>query len=74
MIVSDKQFFILLGVGVVGVLLARSAAGDAVEAVNPLNQNNVFAQGASGVVQALTGRKLDQFGRPLTVGAWIAGQ
>lgn len=71
---TDKQFFTLLGVGIVGVILARSAAGDAVEAVNPLNRNNIFAQGANGVVQALTGRKTDEFGRPLTVGAWIAGQ
>lgn len=70
---TDKQFFVLLGVGAVGLLLARSAAGEAARAVNPLNNDNIFAQGANGVTQALTGRKLDKFGRPMTLGAWLAG-
>lgn len=42
---SDKQFYILLGIGAVAVYLVGHAAvtvGDkAVQAINPANQNNV---------------------------------
>jgi hypothetical protein len=40
------------------------AAAQAVDSVNPLNQNNVFAQGANAVVSAATGREE-------TFGGWL---
>jgi hypothetical protein len=70
---SDKQLYVLLGVGAVGLLIARNAAAEAAEAVNPLNNDNIFASFSNGVTQALTGRKLDKFGNDLTLGGWLGG-
>lgn len=72
-LMTNKQFYIVLGVGAVGVYLAKQAAAGAVDAINPLNNDNVIYGFASGVTRALTGRETDKYGRPLTLGAWLAG-
>lgn len=69
---TDKQFYMLLGLGA-GVLYLVHRSGQRLgEAVNPLNQDNVFAGLANDATQALSGRDTDKFGRPLTFGAWLA--
>ena len=70
---SNKQVLILVGIAAAGLFYARSAVADVGKAVNPLNQDNAIYQGSNGVVQKITGRSLDKYGRPLTLGAWLAG-
>lgn len=70
---SDKQFLILLAVGGAAFLYARGTLKSAANAVNPLNQDNVISGSANEVTRQLTGRTTDKFGRPLTLGAWLAG-
>jgi len=66
----DKTLLIVgAGVGLVLVVGAVWAARYALpalgQAVNPLNQENIFNQGATGVVTVLTGREE-------TLGGWLA--
>jgi len=68
-ILNRNLLLIGAGVGlvlVVGAALAARYALPAVgQAVNPLNPENIFNQGASGVVTVLTGREE-------TLGGWLA--
>ena len=66
---SNKQ---LIGIGIAGLFTAlylkgkaEKAASDVVDAVNPVNQNNVFYGGVNAVGKKLTGD--DSF----TLGGWI---
>ena len=68
MSLTDKQFFIVLGVGALALLYMRKKAGEAVQAVadtadeavqavNPVNENNMFNSGVNKIVQFVTGEK-----------------
>jgi hypothetical protein len=70
---SKGQFYVLIALGAVGAYLASKQFGELLNAINPVNQDNVFYGGASSVTQKLAGRDLDKFGKPLTFGAWLAG-
>lgn len=73
MLFSDKQIVILIGVGLAASIYAAEQAKAAASSIDPLNNDNVFAGFSNGVTQAITGRQVDKFGRPLTFGAWLAG-
>jgi hypothetical protein len=66
---NKTLFLIGAGLGlvlVVGAVLAARYALPAVgAAVNPLNPENIFNQGATGIVSELAGR-------PETLGGWLA--
>ena len=54
---TNKQFYSLLGVGVlvVGYLIKKS--GDVADSINPLNNDNVFSTSFDKVGAAVTGDK-----------------
>ncbi|WP_211831162.1 hypothetical protein [Kistimonas asteriae] len=52
---SDKQFYIVLGIGALGVYVLYRGAGTAAQAINPVNPDNVFNQAANGLGEAITG-------------------
>ena len=69
---TDRQFYIFVGVGlVVGYWLmkkAGAAAGDVVEAVTPTNPNNIFYRGVNAIGDTFDdGEDNDSF----SLGAWI---
>lgn len=39
---TDKQFYILIGIGALGLLFIKSKAEKVVEAVNPFDRDNIF--------------------------------
>ncbi len=51
---SPKTVFSIAVVIILFAWLAKRQAGQAVQAVNPLNNDNVFAQAANGVVEAVS--------------------
>lgn len=57
MLFSDKQLFAVGAVAIVGVIyLARQGSEvvtDATNAVNPLNQDNIFSRGADNLTEFL---------------------
>lgn len=68
-----KLAFVLAGVGALGYVLYRvnnmatgalGAVGNGLQAVNPLNENNVLYHTANQVVQAATGS-------PNSLGTWL---
>lgn len=65
---TDKQLYILLGVGALGLWYLKNkaveVAGDVAQAVNPVNYDNVFHSGANALGEALTGDE------HFTVGGW----
>lgn len=69
MIFSDKQLLILLGVGAVTAWYLSSKAVDVAkdvgQAINPINHDNIFNQGANSLFQAITGDTQN------TIGTWI---
>lgn len=61
----------LIGIGIVGVLALwylKNRAGDAVQAVNPVNPDNVFYGGTNAVGEALTGDE------DFNLGSWLYDQ
>lgn len=70
---SDKQFYILLAIAGAGLLYSRHVAADVVQAVDPLNQDNAIKRYVDRGLRSITGREVDRFGRPLTLGGLIAG-
>jgi len=51
---TPKTTLIVAGVAVVGLWYLKGKAGQAVQAVNPLNHDNVINQGAQSVWDAFT--------------------
>jgi hypothetical protein len=62
---TDKQLLILLGAGALAFLYLKSKAGEALDAVNPVNPNNVIYGGVNAVGGALSGN--DDF----SLGSWF---
>lgn len=65
-LVSDRQMLMLLGLGVL-VLYAGGKyvswkAGQAVESINPLNDENIFAQASNDLTEKVTGKEGDDLG------------
>lgn len=60
-ILSAENKFVLIGVAVAGLGLyfvakkASGAAGKALDAINPMNNDNIINQGATSIYQAVTG-------------------
>lgn len=54
-VLNNQQFVTVLVIGAVGVYFLSQKAGSALEAVNPVNQDNIFNQGAQNFGEALTG-------------------
>lgn len=58
---KDKHFYILVGLGLLGLWYTKEKATEAVkevgQAVNPVNPDNIFNSGVNSVVQALTGEE-----------------
>lgn len=56
---TDKQFLILLGVGVGLLWYTKRQAEEAVEsvgsAINPVNPDNIFNRGVNALGEAITG-------------------
>lgn len=50
MLLSNTQFFIVLGLGAAGVYAARNKAGAVVGTVNPASPDNLVNQAAQSVV------------------------
>lgn len=71
---TDKQLYILLALGAVGILIASNAAADAARAVDPLNNDNVFNNYFDRAARVLSGREVNGIsGAELTFGGWLAG-
>lgn len=73
MILSDKQFYIVIAIGAVALYAAKVQAEEAAEAIDPLNQDNIFNNFFDAATRKITGRETDKFGRELTFGAWLSG-
>lgn len=77
-VLSDKQFFVIAGVGAVGAFLLyralptteeiAEAGKTALNAVNPVNDQNIFSRAADEVVQATTGDE------ELSFAGWLLDQ
>ncbi|WP_250655059.1 hypothetical protein [Alkalimarinus coralli] len=63
---KTQHFLILVGVGVAGAWYMKNktveAVGDVAEAINPVNQENIFYGVANAITQKLTGDEHDTFG------------
>lgn len=64
-LLNNKQFIAVGVVGAAGLWFARKQAAKAAQAINPVNQENVFYQGTNAVGSKLTGDK------DFTLGGWI---
>ena len=54
-VLNNKQFFVLLGVGALGVYVISRKASDVADALNPVSQDNIFNQAANELGEAITG-------------------
>lgn len=58
---KDQHFYILLGLGLLGVWYTKAKAvevvKDAGQAINPVNPDNIFNSGVNSVLQAVTGEE-----------------
>lgn len=52
---TDRQFYILLGIGALGAYVLYRGAGQVAQAINPVNPDNVFNQAAENLGEAITG-------------------
>lgn len=62
---TNSQLLMLIGAGVLGVWYLKKSAGDALNAVNPTNNDNIFYSGVNSVGGALSDD--DNF----SLGSWV---
>jgi len=71
---NDRQFYIIGGVLLVAAYVASQQVSAIGSKLDPTSDENIVYGFANRVTRMLTQRQVDSIGRPLTFGAFLAGE